>query len=160
MTARPSDESSREQIGDQTRAHNCPRKSAQRYNSRLGLALLLVYIALYAGFVLLNASNPDLMTRRGIGGMNLAFSFASPMIKRIFRNPGNFGMMVENGYPMVWDNADVRFVGLREEAGTFVQTVQMKDASGMIHTLEYLMIETSEGWQINGVQLVETDLAA
>ena len=92
--------------------------------------------------------------------VNLAFSFASPMIKRIFGNPGNFGMMVENGYPMVWDNADVRFLGLREEAGMLIQTVQMKDAAGVIHTLDYAMIETSDGWQINGVQLVETDLAA
>lgn len=92
--------------------------------------------------------------------VNLAFSFASPMIKRIFGNPGTFGMMVENGYPMVWDNADVRFLGLREEAGMLIQTVQLRDAKGLIHTLDYAMIETADGWQINGVQLVETDLAA
>lgn len=89
-----------------------------------------------------------------------AFSFASPMIKRLFGNPGTFGLMVENGYPMVWDNTDVRFLGLREEAGMQIQTVQIRDAAGVIHTLDYAMIETADGWQINGVQLVETDLAA
>ena len=89
-----------------------------------------------------------------------AFSFASPMIKGIFRDAGNFGMMVERGYPMVWDNADVRFLALREEAGMQIQTVMLRDAEGVFHTLDYAMIETPDGWQINGVQLVETDLAA
>ena len=89
-----------------------------------------------------------------------AFSFASPMIKGLFRDPGNFGMMVERGYPMVWDNRAVRFLGLREEAGMQIQTVQIEDPEGRVYTLEYAMIETADGWQINGVQIVETDLAA
>lgn len=89
-----------------------------------------------------------------------AFSYASPMIKGIFRDPANFGMMVERGYPMVWDNADVRFLDLREENGLTLQRVMIKDADGTLHTLEYAMIETADGWQINGVQLVQPDLAA
>lgn len=89
-----------------------------------------------------------------------AFSYASPMIQGIFREPNNFGMMVERGYPMVWDNADVRFLDLREEGGLILQRVMIKDADGTIHTLEYAMIETDKGWQINGVALVAPDLAA
>ncbi len=89
-----------------------------------------------------------------------AFSFASPTIKGIFRDPSIFGTMVERGYPMVWDNRSVRFLGLREEAGMQIQTVQIEDAQGDVYTLEYAMIETANGWQINGVQIVETDLAA
>lgn len=88
-----------------------------------------------------------------------AFSYASPMIKGIFRDPANFGMMVERGYPMVWDNSNVRFLGLRQEAGMQIQRVMIEDQQGNFHTLEYAMIETPDGWQINGVQLVETDLA-
>jgi hypothetical protein len=61
---------------------------------------------------------------------------------------------------MVWDNADVRFLELREEAGMTLQLVTLKDAQGVLHTLEYAMIETSNGWQINGVQLIAPDLAA
>ena len=83
-----------------------------------------------------------------------AFSYASPMIQGIFREPNNFGMMVERGYPMAWDNADVRFLDLREEGGLILQRVMIKDADGTIHTLEYAMIETDNGWQINGVQLL------
>jgi len=92
--------------------------------------------------------------------VGLAFSFASPMIKGMFGNSGNFGMMVENGYPMVWDNRAVRFLGLREEAGMQIQTVQIEDTEGRVYTLEYAMIETANGWQINGVQIIETDLSA
>lgn len=89
-----------------------------------------------------------------------AFSYASPMIQGIFREPNNFGMMVERGYPMVWDNADVRFLDLREEGGLILQRVMIEDADGTIHTLEYAMIETENGWQINGVALIAPDLAA
>ncbi len=89
-----------------------------------------------------------------------AFSYASPMIKGIFRDPARFGVMVEQGYPMVWDNRAVRFLGLREEAGMQIQTVQIEGPDGRVFTLEYAMIETVEGWQINGVQIIEKDLAA
>lgn len=89
-----------------------------------------------------------------------AFSYASPMIKGIFRDPANFGIMVERGYPMVWDNADVQFLDLREERGVTVQRVLVKDAAGTLHMLDYAMIETADGWHINGVQLVQPDLSA
>ena len=72
MTADPSNDSSHQ--SDSSRA------SARRFNTQLGLALLLVYIALYGGFVLLNATNPGLMTGRGIGGMNLAFSLGMVLV--------------------------------------------------------------------------------
>ncbi len=72
MTADPSHDSSHQS--------DSPRASARRFNTQLGLALLLVYIALYGGFVLLNATNPDLMTGRGIGGMNLAFSLGMVLV--------------------------------------------------------------------------------
>jgi hypothetical protein len=89
-----------------------------------------------------------------------AFSYASPMIQSIFRDPLNFAVMVERGYPMVWNNADVQFLELREEDGVILQRVLLKDAKGVLHTLEYAMIETPDGWLINGVALVAPDLAA
>ena len=83
-----------------------------------------------------------------------AWQYASPNIKRLFGDPGNFGMMVQRGYPMVWDNADVRFLELRDVAGNLWQKVMVRDAQGGLHILDYQMVETSEGWQINGVQLL------
>ncbi len=86
--------------------------------------------------------------------VDTAFTFASPMIKRLFGNPGTFGMMVQQGYPMVWTNSEARFLDLREIGGRLFQRVLIRDSQGVPHVLEYQMIETAEGWQINGVSIV------
>ncbi|WP_377511804.1 DUF4864 domain-containing protein [Octadecabacter sp. R77987] len=83
-----------------------------------------------------------------------AWQYASPMIQGMFGDAGNFGMMVQQGYPMVWDNRDVRFLELREIAGVMYQKVMLRDASGGLHILDYEMIQTPQGWQIDGVQIL------
>ncbi|WP_439153892.1 DUF4864 domain-containing protein [Yoonia sp.] len=83
-----------------------------------------------------------------------AWTYASPNIQRLFGDPGNFGMMVQRGYPMVWDNSEVRYLELREIAGNLWQKVMIRDANGGLHMLDYQMVETERGWQINGVQLL------
>lgn len=89
-----------------------------------------------------------------------AFAFASPMIKGIFGNARNFGDMVSRGYPMVWDNSDVRFLTSREEAGSVFEKVLVRDAQGNLHVLEYKMIPVDDSWQIDGVQLIPSDVGA
>ena len=74
-----------------------------------------------------------------------AWTYASPNIKRLFGDPGNFGVMVQRGYPMVWDNAEVRFLELREIAGNLWQKVMIRDANGGLHLLDYQMIEGPDG---------------
>lgn len=86
--------------------------------------------------------------------LDQAWRYASPMIKRVFQNQQAFGMMVENGYPMVWNNRDIRFLELREIAGQQWQKVMIKDAAGGLYILDYEMIETPDGWQINGVTVL------
>lgn len=89
-----------------------------------------------------------------------AFTFASPTIKGIFGNARNFGDMVSRGYPMVWDNSDVRFLTSREEAGSVFEKVLVRDAQGNLHVLEYKMIPVDDSWQIDGVQLIPSDVGA
>jgi len=36
-----------------------------------------------------------------------------------------------------------------------LQKVLVTDADGVPHLLEYQMIDTSDGWQINGVRILE-----
>lgn len=84
-----------------------------------------------------------------------AFRFASPNIKRIFGSSENFGMMVQQGYPMVWKPANIRYLDLREIDGQMWQKVMVTDASGAIHLLEYAMILVDGVWQIDGVQLLQ-----
>ena len=83
-----------------------------------------------------------------------AFSFASPGIKGMFGTPENFGRMVRDGYPMVWRPAGVQFLDLRRVAGNLWQRVMVTDQAGRTHLLDYQMIETDQGWQINGVQIL------
>ena len=88
--------------------------------------------------------------------LDRAFTYASPTIKGIFGDPGTFGAMVSQGYPMVRDPADVRYLELREVAGPLWQRVEVTGPDGRVHRLDYQMIETGEGWKINGVQLLES----
>ncbi|MEX0340806.1 MAG: DUF4864 domain-containing protein [Arenibacterium sp.] len=85
---------------------------------------------------------------------NRAFTFASPTIQQLFRTPENFGVMVRRGYPMVWRPADVQYLELREINGVLWQKVQITDAEGRIHLLEYQMVELNSTWKINAVQLL------
>lgn len=85
-----------------------------------------------------------------------AFEFASPSIKGMFRTPENFGRMVTQGYPMVWRPSEVTYLELREENGSYRQKVQIVDSEGRVHVLDYTMLDTEQGWKINGVQLLES----
>ncbi|MDN5786703.1 DUF4864 domain-containing protein [Pseudorhodobacter sp.] len=83
-----------------------------------------------------------------------AFSFASPMIKGIFGTPDNFGAMVRRGYPMVQNPGSIRMLGLRTIDGKLWQRVLMTDQAGAAHMLDYRMLQTPDGWQIDAVQIL------
>jgi hypothetical protein len=83
-----------------------------------------------------------------------AFTFASPTIKGMFGTPENFGAMVKQGYPMVYRPAEVQMMDLRDVAGNLWQRVRITDQAGAGWYLDYMMVETAEGWQINAVQLL------
>ncbi|WP_426033694.1 DUF4864 domain-containing protein [Cypionkella sp. TWP1-2-1b2] len=83
-----------------------------------------------------------------------AWTYASPNIKGIFGTPDQFGEMVEKVYPMVWRHDAVRMLELRTVAGNLWQRVMITDAGGSTYLLDYMMVETPDGWQINAVQLL------
>lgn len=83
-----------------------------------------------------------------------AWEHASPMIQGMFGTPENFVRMVQNGYPMVWDNSDVRFLDRDELNNVTRQEVQIQGPDGLFYILDYQMIETPDGWLINGVQVI------
>ena len=83
-----------------------------------------------------------------------AFTFASPTIKGMFGTPENFGAMEKQGYPMVYRPAEVQMMELREVAGALWQRVRITDQAGAGWYLDYMMVETAEGWQINAVQIL------
>lgn len=83
-----------------------------------------------------------------------AFSHASPMIQGYFRTPENFGRMVEQGYPQIREPGEVRLLELREVGGRLVQRLQVLDVRGVPHLFDYEVVQTEEGWKINGVRYV------
>ncbi len=83
-----------------------------------------------------------------------AFDFASPLIQRLFQTPEGFSAMVRQGYPMVWDNRDVRFLELREIEGFWWQKVLVRGPDGAAYVLDYQMVELADGWRINAVTLL------
>jgi Domain of unknown function (DUF4864) len=84
-----------------------------------------------------------------------AFSFASPTIQGIFGTAQNFGAMVQQGYPMVWRPAAVKYLDLRQGPDGMYQKVAITDQAGALHVLEYQMIPDGSGWVIGGVQVLQ-----
>jgi hypothetical protein len=88
------------------------------------------------------------------GDVAAAWAFASPTIKQLFGTQDRFAQMVQRGYPMVWQPGDVQFLELREIGGKQWQKVMVRDGDNVFHILDYEMIETESGWQIDAVQLL------
>lgn len=83
-----------------------------------------------------------------------AWQYASPNIQGLFGNPQNFGRMVEEAFPMVWVPGAVDFIDLQTFGALIVQRVEVVDQMGNLHYLGYAMVQTDEGWRINGVQFL------
>lgn len=83
-----------------------------------------------------------------------AWQYASPNIQSLFGSAENFGRMVQMGYPMVWTPGQVEFIDLQTLAGIIVQRVEVIDQTGTAHYLGYQMVQTENGWRINGVQIL------
>ncbi len=83
-----------------------------------------------------------------------AWTYASPTIKGVFGTSDIFGGMVQKTYPMVWQHGAVQMLELRTVAGNLWQRVMITDTLGDTHLLDYMMVETSDGWRINAVQLL------
>ncbi len=86
-----------------------------------------------------------------------AYEFAAPNIKRIFPSPDVFGRMVRNGYPMVWNPAEVDFLEAFPRGGLIVQRLRIVDQSGSPYIAEYAMLEVDGEWQIAGVEIIKDD---
>ena len=57
-----------------------PTSPERQYNVRLGLILFAIYLALYLGFVLINALNAKLMETIVLAGLNLAIVYGMALI--------------------------------------------------------------------------------
>lgn len=126
------------------------------FPTRLFLASLLLALPAMAQEAPIKTTIESQLKALEVDDFITAFSYASPNIKAIFGTPENFGRMVAQGYPMVHRPKAAKMLDLREVAGGLWQRVLITDQAGRSHLLDYQMVETADGWQINAVQLLES----
>lgn len=80
-----------------------------------------------------------------------AFSYASPAIQGIFRDPENFSRMVTEGYPMVWRPKTYDAGALVRTPEGLRQTMLFEDQEGRLFVADYTMKLVDGEWRINGV---------
>jgi len=83
-----------------------------------------------------------------------AFSFANPMIQRMFGTPDRFLSMVREGYAPVYRPSDVAFGAVTPEDGKWIQAVSVIGPDGQLTLALYTMEQQPDGgWLIAGCVL-------
>ena len=82
-----------------------------------------------------------------------AYDFAAPNIRRMFPTPEVFGRMVREGYPMVWNPADVEFLQAFPRGAMIVQRLRIVDQKGVPYIAEYALMKVDGEWRIAGVEI-------
>lgn len=70
-----------------------PTGSERATSSRIGLSFFAIYLALYAGFVLLNAFAPERMEVVAVAGLNLAVVYGFALIVGAIVLSGLYGLL-------------------------------------------------------------------
>ncbi len=86
-----------------------------------------------------------------------AYSFAAPNIKRQFFNAKNFGLMVKNGYPVIWSPKNYQFVKFSSNGTRSIQRVLFRSSTDALVTYDYLLEKFKNDWRIAGVMQVSTE---
>lgn len=87
-----------------------------------------------------------------------AFSYASPDIKAMFRDPETFMRMVRTGYEPVYRPREVEFRGLDVHRGQLAQRVLLVGPDNVPVIALYIMEEQPDGtWRIDGCILRPAD---
>ena len=86
-----------------------------------------------------------------------AYSFAAPNIKRQFFNAKNFGLMVKNGYPVIWSPKNYQFVKFSSNGTRSIQRVLFRSSTDALVTYDYLLEKFKNEWRIAGVIQVSTE---
>ena len=85
-----------------------------------------------------------------------AYSFASPVIKSMFKNADIFGSMVKSSYPMIWAPKEFKFLEFTFYNESLIQRVLFVDKNERIFTFDYEIKNYGEDkWLINGVYQVK-----
>ena len=80
-----------------------------------------------------------------------AYTFAAPNIQTQFPNPDIFGLMVRNGYPVIWNPKSFKFTEFKALGETCIQRVLFQSYSGSLESYDYILEKSDNLWKISGV---------
>ena len=84
----------------------------------------------------------------------LAYSFASPMIKLRFNNPQEFMSMVKSFYEPVYNPKQYYFINSKYFEGSIYHQLQIISQSNMSYLATYSLIKDENEWKISGCSVL------
>ena len=85
-----------------------------------------------------------------------AYTFAAPNIQAQFPNPETFGLMVRNGYPIIWKPKSFKFVKFKDLGKKCIQRVLFQSYGGSLETYDYILEKNNNLWKIAGVLAIKS----
>ena len=88
----------------------------------------------------------------------LAYSFASPIIKLRFNNPQEFMSMVKSFYEPVYNPKQYYFIESKYFEGSIYHQLQIISQSNMSYLSTYSLIKDENEWKISGCSVLPLSL--
>ena len=80
-----------------------------------------------------------------------AYTFAAPNIQAQFPSPEVFGLMVRNGYPVIWRPKSFKFTKFQDLGNKSIQRVLFQSYNGSLEIYDYILEKYDDLWKIAGV---------
>ena len=80
-----------------------------------------------------------------------AYTFAAPNIQAQFPSPEVFGLMVRNGYPVIWRPKNFKFTKFKDLGNRCIQRVLFQSYKGSLESYDYILEKSDNVWKIAGV---------
>ena len=88
---------------------------------------------------------------------NRAYTFAAPNIQAQFPSPEVFGLMVRNGYPVIWRPKSFKFTEFKNLGNRCIQRILFQSYNGSLETYDYILEKNDDVWKIAGVLTINLD---
>ena len=84
------------------------------------------------------------------------YTFAPPYIQAQFPSPDIFGLMVRNGYPIIWKPKSYKFTTFKDLGNRCIQRVLFQSYNGSLESYDYILEKNGSVWKIAGVLTIKS----
>ena len=85
-----------------------------------------------------------------------AYTFAAPNIQAQFPSADIFGLMVRNGYPIIWKPKNYKFTTFKDLGNKCIQRVLFQSYNGSLASYDYILEKDGNLWKIAGVLTINS----